>query len=132
MASLSTTGMGTATSTKTIGLPPEPFDSSSTKAEAFWTSLASYFFLNKDVYNSTNKKIASALSYFKIGTPAGKWAKDKQITALALSPPNFGTWEAFQDDFKSHFILVDQVLLSTQQMHSMKVRNCPFSNWYQE
>jgi hypothetical protein len=130
MASSSTTGTGTAMSTKTIGSPPEPFDGSSTKAEAFWTSLASYFFLNEDVYNSNNKKIASALSYFKIGTPAGEWAKDKQITALALSPPNFGTWDAFKDDFKSHFIPVDQVLLSTQQMHSMKMGNHPFSNWY--
>ena len=73
---------------------------------------------------------SSHLSYFKIGTPAGEWAKDKQITALALSPPNFGTWDAFKDDFKSHFISVDQVLLFTQQMHSMKMGNRPFSDWY--
>jgi len=132
MASSSTTGTGTATSTKTIGSPPEPFDGSSTKAEAFWTSLASYFFLNQEIYNTANKKIASALSYFKIGTSAGEWAKDRQITALALSTPDFGTWETFRDDFKSHFIPVDATLLSTQQMHSMKMGNRPFSDWYQE
>jgi Retrotransposon gag protein len=132
MASSSTTGTGTATSTKTIGSPPEPFDGSSTKAEAFWTSLASYFFLNQEIYNTTNKKIVSALSYFKIETSAGEWAKDRQITALAISPPDFGTWKTFRDDFKSHFIPVDATLLSTQQMHSMKMGNHPFSDWYQE
>ena len=132
MVSFSTTGTGTATSTKIIGSPPEPFDGSLTKAEAFWTSLASYFFLNEEIYNTANKKIVSALSYFKIGTSTGEWAKDRQITALALSPPNFGGWEDFRDDFKSHFIPVDATLLSTQQMHSMKMGNCPFSDWYQE
>jgi hypothetical protein len=124
------TGMGTATSIKTIGSALEPFDGSSMKAKAFWTSLASYFFLNEEIYNTANKKITSALSYFKIGTLAGEWAKDKQITALALSPPDFGIWEAFHDDFKSHFIPVDAILLSIQQMHSMKMENCPFSDWY--
>ena len=122
----------TVTFTKTIGSSPEPFNGFLMKAEALLTSLASYFFINKETYNSANKKITSALSYFKIGTPADEWAKDKQITALPLSSSNFGMWEAFCNDFKSHFIPIDTILLSIQQMHFMKIGNHSFFNWYQE
>jgi len=117
---------------KALGTPPEPFDGSSTKAEAFWTSLANYYFLNDALYFTPSHKIASALTHFKLRTPAGEWAKDKQQTALALVTPDFGTWDDFQDAFKVHFIPVNQKLLSTQLIHTMKMGNHLFSNWYQE
>jgi len=121
-----------AVSTKTLGSAPEPFDGSSSTAEAFWMNLANYYFFNQDLYSTTSRQIASALTHFKLGTPAGEWAKDRQQTALANNPPDFGTWEDFHDAFKAHFIPVDQKLLSTQLLHTLKMNNKPFSDWYQE
>jgi hypothetical protein len=128
MASSSTT----AVSTKSLGSAPEPFDGTSANAEAFWTNLANYYFLNQDLHSTTSKRIASALTHFKLGTSAGEWAKDRQQAALANSPPDFGSWQDFQDAFKAHFIPVDQKLLSTQLLHTMKMGNKPFFEWYQE
>jgi hypothetical protein len=128
MASSSTTTV----STKNLGSAPEPFDGSSSNAEAFWTNFANYYFLNQDLYSSISKRIASALTHFKLGTSAGEWAKDRQQTALANNPPDFGSWEDFCDAFKAHFIPVDQKLLFTQLLHTLKMNNKPFSDWYQE
>jgi hypothetical protein len=128
MASSSTA----AVSTKSLGSAPEPFDGNLAHAEAFWTNLTNYYFLNQDLYSSTSKRIASTLTHFKLGTSAGEWAKDRQQTALANSPPDFGSWQDFQDAFKAHFIPVDQKLLSTQLLHTLKMGNKPFSEWYQE
>jgi Retrotransposon gag protein len=128
MASTSTT----AVSIKTLGSAPKPFNSTTANAEAFWTNLANYYFLNNNLYSTTSKQIASALTHFKLGTPAGEWAKDRQQMALAHNPPDFGTWTDFQDAFKSHFIPVDTKLLSTQLLHTIKMNNKPFSEWYQE
>jgi len=122
----------TAPTTKSLGSAPEPFDGTTANAEAFWTNLANYYFLNQDLYSSVSKRIASALTHFKLGTSAGEWAKDRQQTALAHAPPDFGTWKAFQDAFKAHFIPVDAKLLSTQLLHTLKMNNKPFSEWYQE
>jgi Retrotransposon gag protein len=122
----------TALTTKSLGSAPEPFDGTTANAEAFWTNLANYYFLNQDLYSSTSKRIASALTHFKLSTSTGEWAKDRQQTALVHSPSNFGTWEAFQDTFKAHFIPVDAKLLSTQLLHTLKMNNKPFSEWYQE
>jgi Retrotransposon gag protein len=119
-------------STKTLGSAPEPFGGTPANAEAFWTNLANYFFLNHDLYSSTSKQIASALTHFKLGTPAGEWAKDRQQTTLANSPLDFGTWDAFKDAFKAHFIPVDGKLLSTQLLHTLKMGNKPISEWYRE
>jgi len=71
-----------AVPTKSLGSAPEPFDGTSANAEAFWTNLANYYFLNQDLYSTTNKRIASALTHFKLGTSAGEWAKDRQQAAL--------------------------------------------------
>ena len=128
---MSTTAASTST-TKALGTPPESFDGTSTKAEAFWTALENYYYLNQDLFTNESRRIAAALTHFKLGTPAGEWAKDKQRTALALSPPDFGTWTDFTTAFKTHFIPIDQTLLSTQLMHSLKMGNRPFSDWYQE
>jgi hypothetical protein len=124
--------MVTPAPTKALGTPLEPFDGSSTKAEAFWTNLANYYYLNNDLYSTPSRKIASAFTHFKLGTPAGEWAKDKQQTTLAMPRPDFGSWTNFQDAFKAHFIPSDAKLLSTQQMHSLHMGNHPFTDWYQE
>jgi hypothetical protein len=132
MASTSKPAATTAASTKVLGSAPEPFDGSTTKADAFWTALDNYYYLNQDLYPSEDKRIASALTHFKIGSPAGEWAKDKQDAALTASPVNFGTWNKFRSDFKAHFIPVESVMNSTNLMHTFKMGNRPFADWYQE
>ena len=63
-----------AVSTKLLESASEPFDGSSTKAEAFWTNLDNYYYLNTNAFASKNKKIATTLTHFKLGTAAGDWA----------------------------------------------------------
>jgi Retrotransposon gag protein len=125
------TTMSTSTP-KLIGSPPESYDGSGHKAESFWSSLESYYFLNQDVFRSESRRVASALSHFKLGTPAGEWARDRQQTALALTNPDFGTWDDFRTAFKNHFIPVETKMSSTQLMHSLRQNTRPFHEWYQE
>src|SRR5712672_335943 len=117
---------------KLMGSPPESFDGSGHKAESFWSSLETYYFLNQDVFQTDSKHVASALTHFKLGTPAGEWARDRQQTALALQHPDFGSWDDFRSAFKAHFIPVESKMSSTQTMHSLRQQNCPFHEWYQE
>src|SRR5712675_493410 len=117
---------------KLMGSPPESFDGSGRKAESFWSSLETYYFLNQDVFQTDSKCVASALTHFKLGTPAGEWARDRQQTALALQRPDFGSWDDFRSAFKAHFIPVESKMSSTQTMHSLRQQNRPFHEWYQE
>src|SRR5712672_185463 len=117
---------------KLMGSPPESFDGSGRKAESFWSSLETYYFLNQDVFQTDSKRVASALTHFKLGTPAGEWARDRQQTALALQRPDFGSWDDFRSAFKAHFIPVESKMSSTQTMHSLRQQNRPFHEWYQE
>ena len=69
------TTMSTSTATpKSLGSPPEPYDGKPDKAKAFWSALESYFYLNSSMFADDNRKIATALTYFKVGTPTGEWA----------------------------------------------------------
>src|SRR5712671_6522310 len=117
---------------KLMGSPPESFDGSGRKAESFWSSLETYYFLNQDVFQTDSKCVASALTHFKLGTPAGEWARDRQQTALALQRPDFGSWDDFCSAFKAQFIPFESKMSSTQTMHSLHQQNRPFHKWYQE
>jgi len=68
---------------KAVGTPPEPFDSTASKAESFLSALLSYYYLNEAVFPNESRCVATALSHFKIGTPTGEWAQDKQNAALS-------------------------------------------------
>ena len=69
--------MSTSTSTttpKSLGSLPKPYDGKPDKAEAFWSALKLYFYLNSGMFADNNRKIATALMYFKVGMPAREWA----------------------------------------------------------
>jgi hypothetical protein len=121
-----------ATPTRLIGTAPEAFDGSSTKAEAFWSNLETYYYLNTDAFTTEDRRVASALTHFKLGTSAGDWAKDRQQTALAANPITFGTWQEFKDAFKAHFIPADSILHSTNLMHTIKMGPKKFQDWFQD
>jgi hypothetical protein len=82
---------------KALGTPPEPFDGAASKAETFLSALQNYYYLNEALYNTQSRRVAAALSHFKVGTAAGEWARDKQNTALTANPINYGTWDVFID-----------------------------------
>src|SRR5882757_3039253 len=128
-----TTMASTTTSNpKAIGSAPEHYDGNSATAEGFWSSIENYLYLNDALYPDENKKIAAVLTYFKHGTPAGEWARDRQRTALALTPVNFGTWADFKAAFKAHFIPAETELEASSKMHSLHMGARPFNEWYQE
>ena len=96
-----------ASAARVMGTPPEPFDGTTSKADAFWTSLENYFFLNATAFPDEQTRITTSLTYFHMGTPAGEWAKDRQKIALSAHPIYFSTWPEFETAFCAHFIPAD-------------------------
>src|SRR5579863_265682 len=70
------------------GTSPEPYDGKYEGAIAFWNALENYYTMNDASYPNAGAKIASALTHFKLGTPAGEWASDQIATALGQTPVN--------------------------------------------
>jgi Retrotransposon gag protein len=132
-STMSTSAAATTTATpKVLGSSPDAYDGTPNKAQAFWSALENYFYLNDTLFTDENRKIATALTFFKIGTPAGEWARDKQKTAMAVTPVNFRTWAAFKTAFKKHFIPAQSQLESTKNMYNLKMGTRDFNSWYQE
>src|SRR6201999_4193769 len=128
---LPTVRMAQNAPSRPIGNPPEPFDGTAAKAQSFWNALHNYYVLNEDTFTTEDKKVASALSYFKIGTRAGDWATERMATALAANPVNYGTWVAFQDAFKQQFIPPQLKVEAISRMHNSPMGNQDFNTWYQ-
>lgn len=114
-----------------IGNPPEPFDGVPAKAQSFWNALNNYYTLNADAFTTMDKKVASALGYFKIGTRAGDWATKRMETTLMANPVTYGTWDAFKDDFKAQFIPPQLKAEAISNMHSSPMGTQDFNTWYQ-
>ena len=68
-------------------------------AIAFWNSLKNYFTVNAATFDTDQKKVSLALTYFKQGTQARDWASDHIATALAANSIAYGMWQAFKDAF---------------------------------
>jgi hypothetical protein len=130
---MSTSAAATTTTVpKAMGSPPEAYDGALNKAQAFWSALENYFYLNDALFTDENRKIATALTFFKIGTSAREWARDKQKKAMAATPISFGTWAAFKTAFEKHFIPAQSQLESTKLMYNLKMGTRDFNSWYQE
>ena len=84
------------------------------------------------LFTDENRKIATALTFFKIGMPAGEWAQDKQKTAMAATSVDFGSWADFRTAFEKHFIPAQSQLELTKIMYNLKIGTCDFNFWYQE
>ena len=127
--------MSTSISTaapKSLGSPPEPYDGKPDKAEAFWSALELYFYLNSGMFADDNRRIATALTYFKVRTPAREWAQDKQKTALAANPIDFGSWADFKKGYNTHFVPAQSQLQAVQAMYNLWMGGRMFNDWYQE
>ena len=67
--------MSTSTS-KTCGSHPKVYTGKADKAKSFWSALDNYYWLNHDIYTDDSEKVSAALTHFKVGTPAGHWARE--------------------------------------------------------
>ena len=127
--------MSTSTSTaapKSLESPPDSYDGKPDKAEAFWSALKSYFYLNSGMFADDNRTIATALTYFKVGTPAREWARDRQKVALTANLIDFGSWHDFKKGYDTHFVPAQSQLQAVQAMHNLRMGGRMFNNWYQE
>jgi hypothetical protein len=117
---------------KAVGTPPEQFDGTASQAEGFLSALQNYYYLNESLFPDESRKVVAALTHFKVGSPAGEWARDKQTAALAATPITFGTWNDFTTEFKAHFIPVRTEQQAMNAIWQLKMGNRPFHEWYQE
>ena len=84
------------------------------------------------MFTDDNRKIATALMYFKVGTPAREWAQDKQKAVLMANPINFGSWADFKKGYNTHFVPAQSQLQAVQAMHNLQMGGRTFNDWYQE
>ena len=124
--------MAQAATPRLIGTAPEPFTGKGKHALSFWNSLENYYHANNDAYADDNKKVAAALTHFKVGTQAGNWASDHMATALSANPITYGTWAQFKADFKGQFIPPETQAEAIKQVHALAMGNRDFNEWYQE
>ena len=124
--------MAQAATPRLIGTAPEPFTGKGEHALPFWNSLENYYHTNNDAFADDNKKVAAALTHFKVGTQAGNWASDRMATALLANPVTYGTWAQFKTDFKDQFIPPKTQAEAIKQVHSLVMGNRDFNEWYQE
>ena len=101
-----------------LGTAPEPYNGKGDMAIAFWNSLENYFTVNAATFDTNQKKVSPALTYFKQETQARDWASDCIAAALAANPITYGTWQAFKDAFKDQFIPLEIQNEAIQNIHN--------------
>ena len=109
-----------------------PATGKASSAIAFWNTLENYYTVNSTVYADEKARIQSALTHFKLGTQAGEWASDRIAKALATSPVDYGTWADLKKDFKTQFIPPETQVDAIAKMHSLRMGNREFNDWFQE
>ena len=117
---------------KLLGSTPDPYDGNPAKAQVFWNTLANYYTMNSDVYNTDNKKVPAALTNFKTGTHGGDWASNRIATALAANPVDYGSWAQFKAAFKKQFVPPEVQQEAIKGLHDMFMGNQEFNDWYQD
>ena len=104
---------GGSTTTKTkptelkIGTPAK-YNGDHETALSWLNSVRAYVLINKEVYDSDDKRVVFALSHMKKGV-AQAWASDYFEQAMAQQPVTFGTFDKFIENFKKVFTPVDSI-----------------------
>jgi hypothetical protein len=124
--------MAQAGTPRLMGTAPKAFDGKGDKAISFWNSLENYYHVNQDIFNTEEKKIGTALTYFKLGTQAGEWASDHIAAATAGVNVAYGTWADFKATFKAQFIPPETQQDAIIKIHNLPMGNQEFNEWYQE
>ena len=122
--------MSTAPTPRILGTPPEPYDGNPYRATAFLNVLNNFFSINATTFDTSEKMIAAALTYFKQGTRGGDWASD--IIEEALHTNDYGTWNDFKKAFTTQFVPPKTQVEAIQKVHTTPQKNREFNEWYQE
>ena len=115
-----------------IGALPEAFDGKADSAIAFWNVLENYYTANDKLFTNDTMKIQAALTHFKLGTQAGKWASDRMSEALNRNPVDYGTWAVFKKDFETQFIPLQTKVDAIAKIHPLRMGSREFNDWFQE
>ena len=115
-----------------VGVTPKAYDGKASSAIAFWNTLKNYYTVNTAVYSDEKARIQSALTHFKLGTQAGEWASNRIAKALDANPVDYGTWANFKKDFNTQFIPPQTQVDAIAKMHSLRMGNREFNDWFQE
>lgn len=102
---------------------PTAFSSDRKKLDEFLIEVEMYLTMNSDIYNTDQKQIIFALSFFKDGT-AGPWKQSywkENIAATARPGGVQHSWAQFKKEVKDSFSPVDKegdaiMKMSTEQM----------------
>ena len=85
--------------------------------------MANYYGINTNLYTTESRKVAAALTHFKLGTLARDWASDQLPTALAAMPVNYRTWATFKTAFETQFVPPQTQVEAIQKIHNMPMGN---------
>jgi hypothetical protein len=124
--------MAQAGTPRLMGTAPEAFDGKADKAISFWNALKNYYHVNLTIFDTEDKKIGTALTYFKLSTQAGEWASDHITAAMAGANIAYGTWPDFKAAFKAQFIPSQTQQDAIIKIHNLPMENREFNEWYQE
>jgi len=113
-----------------LGTPLEPYDGNAYRATAFLNVLENFFAINATIYNTSAKKIAAALTFFKQGMQGRDWASD--MIAGALDSRNYGSWADFKKAYQDQFVPPETQTESIQKVHTTLQKSREFNEWYQE
>ena len=82
---------------------PLAFDGETAKARTWLNMVQIYLHVNKDIYNTEEKRVAFVFSFMTKGA-AALWTTTFVNKALATGTPNFGAFANFCTEFKQSFI----------------------------
>jgi len=101
---------------------PKNFNGDVTVGKQWATSVQTYLYLNREIYNTDEKKIIFTLSYMTEGT-AASWAHQKSSSALTIINGNYagwGSWEEFKMEFDRSFSYGDHAMRARQKLQVLK------------
>ena len=101
---------------------PKDFNGDLGEAMQWTTSVEAYLHLNKEIYNTDEKRILFTLSFMKGGTAAA-WAHKRNQAALLMVNglySGWGNWTQFINDFNRAFNYSDHAIWARQQLQHLK------------
>jgi hypothetical protein len=105
--------------------PPKPFTGKRTELKRFMQDVIVYTTINKDVYDTDDKKIAFTISFMNDGD-AGAWKEEFLSRKIADANRRgddvaFGTWTAFKTALEESFKPFDAAGDALFEMRNMKM-----------
>lgn len=103
------------------GKAPFIFKGEAERVEAWLMACQVYYLLNPEIYKDDDVKILSAFTWTDIEIPSiRRWQDDLVTKGVRLTPPSFGTWEDFVQNFQKRFGLQLQELAAIQGLLTLR------------